>query len=244
MSEPEDFLSRWARRKREAGQVPSNVPSDAPSDVPSDVPRNALSDAPTDAPAPASSTEDAAAGQQPRTAPQPTIDLSTLPPIESITTTTDIRGYLAPGIPAELTRAALRRAWVADPQIREFVGIAENQWDFTDPNGVPGFGTFGPLDDVGRLVARVIGMDDSVAETSDAADPREALHVTESPDSSRADLVADATVSETASAAIDAPGPATAPTPDEPPAAPHDERQESDSSDVPKRRGHGGALPK
>jgi hypothetical protein len=39
-----------------------------------------------------------------------------------------------------LTRAALRRAWTSDPAIREFIGIAENQWDFNDPNGIPGFG--------------------------------------------------------------------------------------------------------
>jgi len=244
VSEPEDFLSRWARRKREAGQVPRDAPRDAPTDAPID----ALTDSPAQTPASAAPAEDAAAGQQPQTAPQPTIDLSTLPPIESITAATDIRGYLAPGVPAELTRAALRRAWVADPHIRDFVGIAENQWDFTDPNGVPGFGTFGPLDDVGRLVARVIGMDDSAAEESGDADPREAPHVTESPDSSRADLVADATVSEavteTESAATGQSALVVAPASDEPPAAPHDECKESDSSDVPKRHGHGGALPK
>ena len=42
-------------------------------------------------------------------------------------------------MPAELTRAALRRAWVSDPAIRDFIGIAENQWDFNDPEAIPGF---------------------------------------------------------------------------------------------------------
>ena len=64
-----------------------------------------------------------------------------LPPIESITAATDIRAFLAPGVPEELTRAALRRVWVTDPTIRDFVGLAENQWDFTNPDGVPGFGS-------------------------------------------------------------------------------------------------------
>jgi hypothetical protein len=32
-----------------------------------------------------------------------------------------------------MTVAALRRAWVSDPVIRDFIGIAENQWDFTNP---------------------------------------------------------------------------------------------------------------
>jgi hypothetical protein len=39
-----------------------------------------------------------------------------------------------------LTRAALRRAWTSDPAIRDFIGIADNQWDFNDPNGISGFG--------------------------------------------------------------------------------------------------------
>jgi hypothetical protein len=32
------------------------------------------------------------------------------------------------------------RALLADPAVRDFVGLSENAWDFTDPNGVPGFG--------------------------------------------------------------------------------------------------------
>ena len=43
-------------------------------------------------------------------------------------------------MPAELTRAALRQAWASDPAIRDFIGIAENQWDFNDPEAMPGFG--------------------------------------------------------------------------------------------------------
>jgi len=33
-----------------------------------------------------------------------------------------------------------RRAWAADPAIRDFKGLAENAWDFTDPTAMPGFG--------------------------------------------------------------------------------------------------------
>jgi hypothetical protein len=32
------------------------------------------------------------------------------------------------------------RALLNDPAVRNFRGLAENDWDFTDPNGVPGFG--------------------------------------------------------------------------------------------------------
>jgi len=136
MSDPEDFLARWSRRKREAAQAPQPLAE----------PEGEAAAAPERAPA--APTE------------EPTFDLSTLPPIEEITATTDIRAYLAPGVPAELTRAALRRAWVSDPTIRDFIGIAENQWDFNDPHGVPGFG---PLEDAGRLVAQLLGEDEAHA---------------------------------------------------------------------------------
>jgi hypothetical protein len=137
VSEPENFLSRWARLKREAAETPDDA-----------APEAAAKEARADAPA-------AEATVSP--APDVEFDLSTLPPIDTITATTDIRAFLAPGVPPELTRAALRRAWVADPAIRDFVGIAENQWDFSDPNAIPGFGSLGPLDDVRRLVAQVLG---------------------------------------------------------------------------------------
>jgi hypothetical protein len=49
-----------------------------------------------------------------------------LPPIESIGAGSDIRGFLAAGVPVELTRAALRRAWVTDPAIHDFVDQTES----------------------------------------------------------------------------------------------------------------------
>jgi TorA maturation chaperone TorD len=70
----------------------------------------------------------------------PLFDLASLPPLQSITAGTDIRSFLGSSVPVELTRAALRRAWVTDPAIRDFIGIAESQWDFNDPNAMPGFG--------------------------------------------------------------------------------------------------------
>src|SRR5215207_2247617 len=66
-------------------------------------------------------------------------DPSSLPSLESIGADSDIRAFLAPAVPAELSRAALRRAWAADPAIREFVGLAENAWDFNVPGALHGF---------------------------------------------------------------------------------------------------------
>jgi Protein of unknown function (DUF3306) len=152
--ESERFLSRWVRLKRESTEAPRPDATDG-ADAPADV------RVPQAAPAGDRALSSASV-------PTPAFDLSTLPSIESITAATDIRPFLAPGVPAELTRAALRRAWIADPAIRDFVGIAENQWDFTDPHAIPGFGPIGPLDDVRRLVAQALG---EVGSTASAEPP-------------------------------------------------------------------------
>jgi hypothetical protein len=56
-----------------------------------------------------------------------------------------------------LTQAALRRAWAADPTIRDFIGLSENSWDFTAPDGVPGFGPMRPTDNIQELLAYASG---------------------------------------------------------------------------------------
>ena len=83
----------------------------------------------------------------------PVFDPASLPPIESIVADTDIRQFLQVDVPPELTRAALRSAWTADPAIRDFVGIAESQWDFNDHTAMPGFG---PIQAADYLAARAI----------------------------------------------------------------------------------------
>ena len=84
----------------------------------------------------------------------PAFDPASLPPVESIVADSDIRQYLHADVPPELTRAALRGAWAADPAIRDFVGIAESQWDFNDHAAIPGFG---PLQAADYLAAETIG---------------------------------------------------------------------------------------
>ena len=67
-------------------------------------------------------------------------------------------------MPAELKRAALRRAWASDPAIRDFIGIAENQWDFNDPSGIPGFGPLCGTHNVPGLLVQALGRADRAAE--------------------------------------------------------------------------------
>lgn len=139
MSDPEGFLTRWSRLKREAEEPAPDASADSPpGKEPAASDDTAISSAP-----PAKESE------------APVVDLTTLPPLESIVAGTDIRAFLARGVPVELTRAALRRAWAADPAIRDFVGLAENAWDFNAPDGAPGFGPLAPSDDVRRLLAQI-----------------------------------------------------------------------------------------
>jgi hypothetical protein len=140
MSEPDDtpknFLKRWSRRKQAAE---ARAPDDA---------ERAQTDA--DASERARATEKIDVDL-------PEFDPKLLPPIESINAASDVRAFMAPGVPEELTRAALRRAWATDPTIRDFIGLAENQWDFTNPDSIPGFGTLEFTDDIRRMVAGLVG---------------------------------------------------------------------------------------
>ena len=162
MSEPDNFLSRWSRRKLEPAQ-----PGDEAVTPQSGQADETKERAPT-------SQEAEPAPAQPQ---EPAFDLASLPPIESITAGTDIRDFLKPGVPLSLSRAALRRAWTSDPAIRDFIGIAENQWDFTAPDSMPGFGPIDP-EDVKRLLAHMVGPGQSAdapaalpAAESDAPQP-------------------------------------------------------------------------
>ena len=98
----------------------------------------------------------------------PPFDVTSLPPLESIVADTDIRAFLQKGVPPALTRAALRRAWTADPAIRDFIEMAENQWDFTDPTSIPGFGPLQATDNVRQLVEQALGNLPGAPEAPDA----------------------------------------------------------------------------
>jgi hypothetical protein len=153
MSEPEDFLARWSRRKREAEAAPDPSEPEQPEGA-----------AETDKPALQQTGEKAKAAPAEAAGETPTelFDISKLPSIDSITAETDIRPFLAAGVPAHLTQAALRRVWSADPKIRDFIEIAENQWDFAS-GAVPGF-DMSPPTNVEEMVAEIFGKVRKVAE--------------------------------------------------------------------------------
>jgi hypothetical protein len=155
MSDRETFMARWSRRKRASAQEGESVEPSAPAD-------DAAAEAPqaADAPRPGERALEAPADARASDAPASHEEASSvpqLPPIESIVAESDVRAFLAPGVPPELTRAALRRAWSADPKIRDFIGLSENSWDFNDPGAMPGFGPLQLTEEIRQEIARMIG---------------------------------------------------------------------------------------
>jgi hypothetical protein len=60
-------------------------------------------------------------------------------------------------VPVDIARAALRRAWSADPRIRDFVGLADYDWDYHTPGSAAGFGPLEMTDELRQMVARILG---------------------------------------------------------------------------------------
>jgi hypothetical protein len=224
MSE-EDFLARWSRRKRE---VATSEQAEAKPAAAKD-------------PAPAKATE-------------PEFDVSTLPPIDSITAVSDITAFLRAGVPADLTRAALRRVWTADPAIRDFVGLAENAWDFTDPDAMPGFGPLESSEEVRRMIADVVRQIGEAAQPASAEEPQRHVEVVEnSNDSNVTESVNDVDVDSHTAVATDQlqekhaqklGSQVVAQTKSENIALQQDPTEEQEKPKQLSRRGHGGALPR
>ncbi|MGA7003421.1 MAG: DUF3306 domain-containing protein [Pseudolabrys sp.] len=148
MNDPDNFLSRWSRRKREAGAQSGREASAPPE-------RNDRGEAVT--PPCGDDKSPDTPGSVPPASSVPDLDVSSLPPIEAIGADTDISAFLQKGVPSALRHAALRRVWSADPAIRDFVGPNENFWDAAGPDGIPGFGALDPNLDVKRMVSELFG---------------------------------------------------------------------------------------
>jgi hypothetical protein len=176
MSEPDRFLTRWSRRKRAATRevTRTEVPKTEPAKTEPAKPPSGKRDVTPGDPA---YTAPAATPAAARTAEGGPVGEPSLPPIESIEAGTDIRGFLAQEVAPDLARAALRRAWLTDPAIRDFVGLADYDWDFNAPDSMAGFGPLRKSDDVHQLLAHMLG-DDSMPQQPTGlgeADPNQGM---------------------------------------------------------------------
>jgi len=156
---------------------------------------------------------------------RPAVDLTSLPSIDSISAETCIGLFLEAGVPEDLMRAALRKAWTADPAIRDFIGIADNQWDFNAEDAMQGFGALVPADYTRQLLARALG-----TVEAGAAEPEASAEATLEPVATNTDLKPQVTTLANASEPV----PGSAPTAEAVLRAPAQVRP----------RSHGGALPK
>ncbi|MDO8293324.1 MAG: DUF3306 domain-containing protein [Gallionella sp.] len=145
MSNETDFLARWSRRKHRAAtdKIGHSKLGITPDEF--------------------GSGTSAPLAQGENVLP---FDPASLPAIESIGSESSIRAFLEAGVPGDLARAALRRAWSLDPAIRDFVGLSENSWDFNAPGAMAGFG---PIDgeEVERLLTKLLGEPDTIGAAVD-----------------------------------------------------------------------------
>jgi hypothetical protein len=235
VSEEAGFLSRWARRKQAAlrGEVPAEdepkvaealapIPSpdpvlaERPPGVPLEGPAGGV---PAEGPQDAALVAEAAGDDACPPAPEP-FDVESLPPVELLDASSDFSLFLRPGVPAALRSAALRKAWTADPLIRDYLSPLDYGWDFNTPGGLPfGFSdTLGEsADKVLQLIRQAVGEPEPPPE--EGAPPAEvipeAIPLEELPPSGEVLVQAEA-----------------------PPAA----EREAEPAEPPRRR-HGGALP-
>jgi len=207
VSDQNNFLSRWSKRKR-TPETDKAEPEQKQASLPAAIGK--------DAAAPSAAEAE--------------FDITTLPSLDSITANSDIRAFLQRGVPAILTRAALRRAWSADPAIRDFVGLSENSWDFNNPDSIPGFGTLN-AQPVQEAAVRFFSQ------------PKGETNAPPAPETGgeRAEIPSEASPAAESDSKPDAsPGPDAQQVRDA--ASQHDDRDEPEDLSVPRRR-HGGALP-
>lgn len=141
MSDAENFINRWSRRKREAADEATQSKKADPTQT---------INPPDEEPELSSRISAEPSAEE--------FDVSSLPSIDSIGAGTDITVFMQPGVPSALRHAALRRAWAADPAIRNFVGLNENYWnDVAGAAAAPGFGDLDPGVDVKRMVSELFG---------------------------------------------------------------------------------------
>lgn len=153
MSDEENFLARWSQRKREAKRAEPERDTEA---IAKDAAENGT-------PLPTAEARPDVQAEEP-------FDLESLPKLDDLTATSDIKGYLHKGVPEDLRNAALRKVWALDPVIRDYVSPAlDYAYDWNVPGGVPGNGELAPGTDVARMVARVFGNDPGTAALQNAA---------------------------------------------------------------------------
>lgn len=162
------FLKRWSERKREHGQQGAEA-AEPPEPEPEKAAFDNLSEE----------------------------ELAQLTPLDAMTAETGLGQYLRHGVPAALRREALRKMWLLNPKIRDYLDDARDYaWDWNAPGKLPAATL--TAERAVEMAARVLR--GSPPTLSAQAPEAEALALSEP-------------APETASFAVPAPVPAPAPKP-------------------------------
>ncbi|MEI5666073.1 DUF3306 domain-containing protein [Bosea sp. CCNWLW174] len=128
----EGFLGRWARRKKEAQQQPTQ-PAAEPA---------------------LTGTEPAAEAP----APEPVPEMVEPPSLDLVDKDFDVAHWLKQNVPEEWKLKALRRAWESDPAISGYLDPARDYaLDWNTPGGAPGYGPLSESDNVEEMLANIFG---------------------------------------------------------------------------------------
>lgn len=130
------FLARWSKRKRAAPEAPSALVAAEPLLATADASEVKLN--------------------LPEVG-EPEFDLASLPTLDELTGTSDMSAFLQKGVPQALQNAALRKAWVLDPFIKDHIGPVECGWDFNDPMSMTGFGPLDANVDASAMLKQIMG---------------------------------------------------------------------------------------
>ncbi|HRE21817.1 MAG TPA: DUF3306 domain-containing protein [Rhabdaerophilum sp.] len=160
MSERENFLSRWSKRKQAVAEAEKNAPADNETVL-----------------------ETTVAEEEP-------FDPASLPSLESLTAEADFTPFLRKNVPPALRNAALRRMWSLDPYLQGPDVLADYAWDFNSPEVVTGFGELAPGTDTQAMLRWITGEEatpkpvpDNTAEEAVASVGDEPANVALPPDS-------------------------------------------------------------
>lgn len=218
-----DFFSRWSKRKRAIVREipPESVPIAGEAALP-----------------PEEGTEGEALSPE---------ELAELPSLDSLTAESDLAQFLRAGVPMVMRKAALRRMWSLDTNIRDYVSEArEYAYDWNAVGGVPGNGPLLPTDDIKAMLRDIfdgtpVAEQEQAPVDEQAPEPVTVASGADEPAATVAEGEAEAEDDRVPQVALDA-HPLTALQPGTNPQL-SEPRRASAEMMSPRPRRHGGAIP-
>jgi hypothetical protein len=162
MGHPEDdtpveggFLGRWAKRKQDVQR------QDAAQ---TDIISSPSKDAPVNTETPPSALRQTQGEGLDKT--NAATEELPLPSLDSIVPGSDLTAFFQNHVPEALRTAALRKLWVTDPDIRNFIEMADYQWDFNNPDSIPGWSSSVDGVDIKGMLEKVMGIEKPASDVS------------------------------------------------------------------------------